>query len=136
MPVEGVPERDQVVTFNQHFASYNPGESASFTPDEAQRLADLGVVGEGPPPTTPPTNVDVPYVSQSGAVLDCTMGNWNGEPSAYSYQWKLDGTNAGTDASTYPVLPADVGKSATCVVTATNAAGSTAAPPSVGVVVA
>ena len=42
----------------------------------------------------------------------------------------------GTDAATYDVQAADVGGEATCTVTATNAAGSAAAPPSVGVVVA
>ena len=64
------------------------------------------------------------------------MGNWTGEPTSYSYRWEVGGTSVGTDAATYDVQPADVGKSATCVVTATNAAGSTAAPPSNAVVVA
>jgi hypothetical protein len=86
--------------------------------------------------TTAPVNVDVPHVSQSGAVLNCTMGNWEGEPTSYAYQWKIDGVDAGTGTADYAVQAGDVGKSATCVVTATNAHGSTAAPPSVGVVVA
>ena len=136
MSVEGIPQRDVTVTFNTHFASYNAGESAAFTAEEAQRLADLGVTGDAAPPTTPPTNTAVPAVTQTAAVLDCTMGEWTGSPTSYSYQWAMDGTPIGTDASTYDVLPADVGLTATCVVTATNAAGSTAAPPSVGVVVA
>ena len=46
-------------------------------------------------PATPaapakPTNIDVPYASQTGAILNCTMGNWGGEPTTYMYQWKLD----------------------------------------------
>ena len=136
MPVEGIPDRDVVVTFSTHFASYNAGESAAFTADEAQRLADLGVTGDAPPPANPPTNLAVPAVTQAGAVLTSTMGEWDGTPTSYSYQWNMDGAPIGTDASTYDVLPADVGLTATCVVTATHAAGSTAAPPSVGVVVA
>ncbi len=141
MSVEGIPQRDQVVTFERkHFASYNAGESAcTFTAEEAQRLADLGVTGEGdsPPPTEPPVNVDVPYVSQAGNVLNCTMGNWEGEPSAYAYQWQLDGADVGTNAADYAVTAADVGRTATCLVTATNALGSTQAPiRSNGVVVA
>jgi len=99
------------------------GVVAWFTPDDAA------------PPADPPANLAVPAVTQAADVLSCTMGEWDGTPTAYSYQWKLDGTDAGTDASTYTVQAADVGLTATCVVTATNAAGSTAAPPSVGVVV-
>jgi hypothetical protein len=136
MSVEGIPPRDVVVTFTTSFASYFAGESACFTAEEAQRLADLGVTGDAPPPTDPPANIDVPHVSQAGAVLTCTMGNWSGTPTAYAYAWQLDGAPIGTDAATYDVQAADVGLTATCVVTATNAAGSTAAPPSVGVVVA
>jgi hypothetical protein len=33
-----------VVTFSTQFLSYFPGESAAFTPAQAQRFADLGVV--------------------------------------------------------------------------------------------
>jgi hypothetical protein len=78
----------------------------------------------------PPVNVDVPFVSQEGAVLNCTMGNWQGEPTAYAYAWMADGVaNDGTGA-TYTVKPEDAGKSLACVVTATNAMGSTTAPMS------
>ena len=87
-------------------------------------------------PQVPPTNVDVPHVSQSGAVLSCTMGNWTGAPTSYAYQWQLDGAAAGTDSPSYSVQAGDVGKSATCTVTATNAAGATVAPMSNAVVVA
>ena len=74
--VEGAPERETVVTFSTQFASYFEGESAAFTPEEAARLTELGVAGEGGggPATSPPVNVDVPHVSQAGAVLTCTMG--------------------------------------------------------------
>jgi hypothetical protein len=102
--------------------------------------ADVGyfVRGAAPapePPPVAPTNVDVPHVTQNGTTLNCTMGNWTGEPTSYAYQWKIDGTNAGTDSPDYTVRDADVGNTATCVVTATNAAGSGTAPPSNGVVV-
>ena len=63
------------------------------------------------------------------------MGEWTGEPTGYAYAWALDGAPVGTDAGSHTVAPEDVGKSATCVVTATNANGSTAAPPSNAVVV-
>lgn len=135
MSVEGIPQRDVVVTFAKHFASYNAGESAAFTADEAARLAEQGVTGEAPPPTAPPVVVDVPYVEQVGATLTCTMGNWENTPTAYAYQWQLDGADVGSDSASVDVTPAAVGHSATCVVTASNAIGSTTAPPSNAVVV-
>jgi len=83
--------------------------------------------------TAPPAVVDVPHVSGNGAVgdtLTCTMGNWDGVPTSYSYQWKSDGaTDLGT-GDTYVVAPSDSGHSLTCIVTATNDLGSTEAPPS------
>lgn len=84
---------------------------------------------------TAPVNTAVPAVTQSGATLTCTQGTWTGEPTSYAYAWQINGTAAGSDAATYDVQAGDVGGTATCVVTATNATGSTAAPPSVGVVV-
>src|SRR4029077_12469266 len=112
------------------------GETAAFTVEEAQKLADLGVVGDGgAAPTDPPANVAVPFVSQTGDTLTCTMGEWSGTPTSYAYQWQINSNNAGTDAATYVVQAGDIGGTAVCTVTATNAIGSTAAPPSVGVVV-
>ena len=104
--------------------------------------ADPGAEVEVPPPegnggtASAPVNVDVPFVDQSGSELRCTMGNWQGEPTAYVYQWKMDGTDIPGDGATLPVTAADTGHSATCVVTAENAHGSTTAPPSNAVVVA
>lgn len=134
MAVEGIPPRDVLVTFTAQFASYFPGEAAYFTPEEAQSLADLGVA-DVEPPSSPPVNVTVPHVTQTASVLDCTMGTWDGEPTAYAYQWQLDGADAGTNSPSYVVQAGDVGTTATCIVTATNDAGSTAAPPSNGLVV-
>jgi hypothetical protein len=83
----------------------------------------------------PPVNVDVPHVSQSGGVLNCTMGNWQGEPTGYAYQWHSDGVANSATGPTYTILPADSGHSLACTVTATNAMGSTAAPMSNAVAV-
>lgn len=84
-----------------------------------------------------PANIDVPFASANaspaivGTVCTCTVGTWAATPSSYAYQWKRDGaTNLGT-AANYTLIAADVGGHAiTCIVTATNATGSTAAPPS------
>jgi hypothetical protein len=77
-----------------------------------------------------PVNADVPYASQTGTVLNCTMGNWEGEPDAYTYVWAVDGVDVSSDGPDMNVMPEDAGKVATCVVTAHNSYGSVAAPPS------
>jgi hypothetical protein len=103
---------------------------------QRQRARDWAAEAAEPPPTAPPVNVDIPYVAQAGSTLTCTMGNWEGTPTAYSYQWIEDETvGIGGDDAVYVVTPADVGRSVTCVVTATNELGSTIAPPSNPVIV-
>ena len=84
-----------------------------------------------------PAVVDLPYASANaeppvvGTVVTCTQGNWTGAPTSYTYQWKRDGaTNLGAAAS-YTLVAADIGGHLiTCIVAATNAQGSTVAPPS------
>jgi hypothetical protein len=84
----------------------------------------------------PPSVIDVPYASQEGAMLSCTMGNWANQPETYAYQWQIDGKDVGDNAATYAVGQSDVGKTATCIVTATNDLGTSPAPPSNPVTVA
>jgi hypothetical protein len=108
--------------------------AAAGFPGNAVSMVPPGLTLEPPPPVVP-VSVDVPHIAQDGAALACTMGNWEGEPTAYAYQWQLDGQNAGTDADTYTVVAQDAGKTATCIVSATNAAGTTIAPPSNAVVI-
>ena len=68
----------------------------------------------------PPTVIDAPMIYQTGTTLTSTLGNWYGSPNSRTYQWKIDGTNVGTNAATYTRIAGDVGKTATCVMTATN----------------
>jgi len=84
----------------------------------------------------PPVNVDVPLVTQAGATLSCTMGNWTGEPTSYAYAWHNDGVANGGTGAMYSVAPEDSGHNLACVVTATNALGSTNAPMSNAVAIA
>src|SRR5204863_9890414 len=72
---------------------------------------------------------------QEGLVLNCTMGNWEGVPDTYAYQWKRDGVDVGDGTAVHAVVEADVGVDFLCVVTATNALGATEAPPSNAVTV-
>ena len=107
----------------------------AMTQAEEEAAAEGGSEGEGGEATAPPVNVDVPHVQQQGNQLTCTMGNWEGEPTSYTYVWHIDDTPLGEDADTFPVTEEDIGKTATCQVTATNAKGSTQAPMSNDVVV-
>jgi hypothetical protein len=91
--------------------------------------ADADDVG----PLLPPQNQDVPYVGGTAEVegtLTCTMGNWTGEPDSYAYAWQSDGAPNSAIGDTYTVAAGDAGHSISCIVTATNAHGSTEAPPS------
>ena len=54
MAVEGIPQRDVVVTFSKQFLSYYEGEQAGFTEDEAARLVELGAAALVAPPEPPP----------------------------------------------------------------------------------
>lgn len=119
-----------------------PPAGPADVPQPTQARADFlkeKVHTGDPGPIAPPRNVDVPYVSGEGTVgatLTCTMGNWDGEPTSYAYAWASDGTPNAVTGSTYTVLAADAGHSIICVVTASNDAGSTTAPPSNAVAIA
>jgi surface protein len=74
-----------------------------------------------------PINSAAPVISGSTAlssVLTSTTGTWSNTPSSFAYQWKRGATNIGTNASTYTLVAADSAAAITCVVTASNASGS------------
>jgi len=85
-----------------------------------------------------PTNSVAPAVSgtaQVGQTLTTTNGTWTGSPTSYAYQWKradnvgftTNVTNIGSNQNTFALTASESGKYVRCVVTATNAGGSTAA---------
>jgi SPP1 family predicted phage head-tail adaptor len=80
----------------------------------------------------PPVNAVAPVVSGGsglGDVLTTTTGTWTGYPASfsYAYQWRRNGSNiGGATASSYTIVAGDSAASITCLVTATNAEGSTA----------
>ena len=89
--------------------------------------------GTGTPPVAPIVK-DVPALTGTGmvgAALTATNGNWRGVPTEYHYVWS-GGSNSplGADANTYTPVAGDEGKQVTCTVSAVNAVGTTAAPPS------
>jgi hypothetical protein len=77
-----------------------------------------------------PVNSSPPEISGTttlGSTLTSTTGTWSNSPSSFAYQWISGVINVGTNANTYDLVFADSGADIICVVTATNASGSTPA---------
>lgn len=89
----------------------------NFTSFEAADLLPPAPVNTVAPAITPTSG-------EVGDEFTCSEGTWDNTPTGFAYQWKLDGSNVGTDANTYTPVAAG---SLTCEVTASNAGGSTPA---------
>ena len=83
------------------------------------------IIGATAPVNTVAPEVSVVSAPYVGELVTTTNGTWTGTPTSYTYQWKRGATNIGTNANTYTLVIADAGLNITCVVTATNATGST-----------
>lgn len=135
--VVGPPDKDNPRTVIEPGQKFDPvALGVSDAELQAMLVADPEVIRVIPTEEqgSAPTNVDIPMVSGDaaiGATLNCTMGNWNGEPTGYEYAWKRDSaTGIEGSGNSYVTVAADAGHAISCVVTATNAAGSTEAPES------
>jgi hypothetical protein len=110
----------------------NAGKAGNLTPLAMGNAITAGLANE-----IPPVNTTVPALSGTGTVgqvLTVTNGNWTYTPTSYTYVWRRGATTiGGAAASTYTLVAADSGTTITCVVTARNPAGATAAPPSNGI---
>ena len=117
-------------------------QSASVGGQFAQALAACrDACDEALAEVSPPSLVDVPAVTPIGSAtvgdsLTCTTGNWRGTPDTYAYAWMAGEKAVGTNSASYTPVAADAGSEVTCTVTATNAYGATAAPPSNAVSIA
>lgn len=76
----------------------------------------------GPPaPSQVRTRPRVRGLARLGAVLTCTTGTWSMAPSAYRIAWLRNGVPiAGATTAALRVVPADLGQSLACVVTASH----------------
>lgn len=93
------------------------------------------------PSLQPPTNTVAPsltYVAGGGGAGNvgsqyaCGAGTWTPTPPAPTFQrqWIRNGSPiAGSTGTTYTIQTADIGTTINCLVTATNAAGSSAPTP-------
>ena len=104
------------------------GWGSVYAVSSAGRTDIIGASATAPVNTVAPLVSGLTYV---GDVLTTNDGTWTGSPTSYSYQWKRGATNIGTNANTYTLVTADANTNITCVVTATNAIGSTNATSNV-----
>ena len=110
---------------NDILAVVNIGKAGGLTP-----LAMGNAITAGLSSFLPPVNTSVPAVSGTatvGSTLTVTNGNWSYVPTSYTYQWMRGATQiSGATASTYVIATPDKTFTLSCMVTANNAAGSTA----------
>jgi len=110
----------------------------SATAPPPAEAAEVIVSGSGRLGFTPTSTAQV------GETVSCNTSGWAGSPAFYQFQWlregvAIAGAKSGPTAETsfaYTLVAADAGKTLQCVVTATNAGGSTAAVDDVPGVVA
>jgi hypothetical protein len=121
-------------TLRVHVTASNAAGSASAT---SNATAVVAPAPGPPPPASPPANVDVPTVSgprMVGKELRSTTGEWTNEPTRFGYQWQrcqeYDSecvVISGANKPSYVPTAQDVDFFVVVVVTAWNAAGSSAA---------
>lgn len=104
---------------NWDVTSYSWGTQPAVSPDQADLLLYI------------PVNVLSPVISGStthGTALSASTGIWTGTSTiVYSYQWKSNGTNVGTNSATYTTVSGDIGHTITVTVTGTNGSGNSSA---------
>jgi uncharacterized repeat protein (TIGR01451 family) len=121
--------------FNVHVSSV-AGTYLTSTDGTASGSTNVQATGDTAPVTvtvpvvTPPAITGVPTITpapQVGTLLTCNTGSWSGNPS-FTFVWQRNGQPiAGATAQTYTTTANDAGLFLTCMVTATNPAGSASA---------
>lgn len=93
------------------------GAATATTSPTAAVTNLIAVNTEAPSLSTP-----FPYI---GAVMTCSPGTWSYYPTSYSYQWRRNGAaiSSATSAS-YTITADDLGTKLSCLVAATNPAGT------------
>jgi hypothetical protein len=100
--------------------------------DGDDRVDQFAVAKLGPPsppnPLSAPANIARPTIrgtAKAGQRPTCSTGSWSNAPTSFRYQWLRNGTAlVGPTTNTYGLGILDEGTALTCLVTASNAAGS------------
>ena len=79
-------------------------------------------------PASKPVNTRKPHVTRAHKTLLCGRGSWSTSANGYAYRWTVNGkTKQGARRARLAVTHKLRGRTVRCTVTASNAAGSTAA---------
>ena len=112
---------------NKVALAINKGKAANLTASDMHDALNTALAA-----VVKPINTAVPSVQGTGVVgqiLTCTTGIWAAQPASYTYAWQRAGVAiGGATSSSYTLVALDSTKAIGCIVTATNTAGSTAAP--------
>ena len=105
----------------------NKGKAANLTNADMETALNTALAA-----VVKPVNTAIPQVTGIGTIgenLSATTGMWTGMPTSYAYAWQRAGVPiSGATLPQYALVGADSGNAIGCIVTATNSAGSTAAP--------
>jgi hypothetical protein len=100
-----------------------PGTTSPINGSLLERLPTKPVNTGAPTVTAAKT-----LVATASPLLSCSPGSWGNNPTSLAYRWLRNGVAiAGQTANTYTVQSADAGHGISCEVTASNAAGASAA---------
>lgn len=118
-------------------AGFRVGASSTTQQATTTGLQLARIVVDDAPVVNPPVNTVAPVITTDGTpatteTVTCSDGTWTNNPTSITKQWQHDlGSGfvniAGQTGNGYTLQLVDEGKNVRCVVTATNAAGSTSA---------
>lgn len=112
-------------------ATNSIGAATALSAATKAAVASTAASASSPAPLSTPRIIGTP---QAGRPLTSTVGNWQGAPTHFSYQWRRcnqSGTGCApiknTSAASYTPLAPDIGHTLSLAVAATNTAGTTTA---------
>jgi len=97
----------------------NEAGAAAAPPSNA--IAIPAAITAAPTNTVPPAITGTPAVGQ---LLSCSTGTWTQSPTSFAYEWQSEAVPIGVTTPTWTVTVGESGSMIRCMVTATNAIGS------------
>jgi hypothetical protein len=105
-------------TANGYISDTASADVDTFSWNRVRGIATSIPVLQTAPVISPNTDIHV------DDTLNVSDGEWTNSPTGFSYQWKRDATNVGTNASSYKLVAADETHKMSCVVIASNSVGN------------